>query len=421
MSSRMLAGVRVVELAEVWAGPMGGSYLGDLGADVIKVESYPRFSVTRIVTPPVPGQGPSYETSATQQTANRNKRHLALNLRTERGAEVLRRLLVDADILTESYSAGTFEQMGFGWEFCRAVNPRLSLISMPGWGVEGPYQGYVTLGSGLDASGGHWALRGYPGEPADQVPAIFHSDATGALTLVFAAVTALHRRAQTGAGARIDLSQIEALAWQLPGAFAEWTMHGREPGKLGNADPFVVPHGVYRAAGGEAAGGGDGEAWVAIAAEDDAQWSGVACAAGHPEWAVDGHAWATVTGRLAARAAIDAALGEYALTATAEQIADAVQAAGGIAAPLIAPWSVLTSPQHQARGWLERVEHRWVGTQLFPGFPWRTSPDAASWDRPSGLVGEHNHELLTALGYADDEVASMLADGVIGDHYSPRA
>ncbi|MDA0364510.1 MAG: CoA transferase [Chloroflexi bacterium] len=421
MTSRILAGVRVVELAEVWAGPMGGSYLGDLGANVIKVESFPRTSVTRIVAPTPPGQGPSYETSATQQTANRNKRHMALNLRTDRGPEVLRRLIAQADILTESYSAGTFAKMGFGWEFCRQVNPRLSLISMPGWGVTGPYQGYVTLGSGLDASGGHWSLRGYPDDPDDLVPAVFHSDATGALTLVFAAVTALRRREQTGAGTHIDLSQIEALAWQLPGAFAEWTMNGRVPRRTGNMDPVVVPHGVYLTSGGEATAGADGAAWVAIAAENDAQWAGVAGVLGHTEWAADGHPWATVTGRLAARAAIDAVLSEYALTATAETIADAVQAAGGIAAPVIAPWSVLTSAQHLARNWLESVDHRWLGTQLFPGFPWRTSPDAASWDRPSGLVGEHNSELLGELGYAEVEIASMLADGVIGDHYGPRA
>src|SRR5690606_37561588 len=123
----------------------------------------------------------------------------------------------------------------------------------------------------------------------------------------------------------IDMSQAEAFEWHIPGLYAEYTMNGRVPGQIGNSDPYVVPQGCYRAAGGES---GD-ESWVVIAAENDRQWAGVARAAGHPEWAEPGHPWATVVGRLRARAAIDAALAEWVAGCIAEEVATAVEEAGG--------------------------------------------------------------------------------------------
>ncbi len=102
---------------------------------------------------------------------------------------------------------------------------------------------------------------------------------------------------------------------------------------------------------------------------------------------------------------------------TAEQIAALVQRHGAIAAPVVAPWSLLADPQHLHRGWMQTVDHPYVGTQIFPGFPWQVSPDAPSWDRPAALVGEHNGEIFGALGYSDDDLARLQADGVIGDRY----
>jgi crotonobetainyl-CoA:carnitine CoA-transferase CaiB-like acyl-CoA transferase len=417
MTARLLEGVRVVEMTEVWAGPMAGSLLGDLGADVIKVESFPRSSMTRPsaggLTAPGEGEGPVYERYPIHQLANRNKRNIALDLSNERGAEVFARLLESADVFFEGYSAGTVSRLGFGWERVHEINRRCSLISMPGWGVAGPYEGYVTLGSGLDSTVGHWSVRGYPGRDREDVQQIYHSDATGAVTLVFATVAALRRREQCGEGSFIDLSQTEAFAWQLPGIYAEYTLNGRIPGPLGNLDPHIVPHNVYRAAAGLS---GD-EAWVVVAAENDAQWAGLATALGHEEWAADGHAWSTVHGRLGARDAIDAAVGEFVATQVAEDAAEAIQSAGAIAGTVAAPLSVVASPQHLARGWLEQVDHPVAGTHQFPGFLWRTAPDATSWDRYAALVGEHNHEVLAEVGYDAASIEALLADGVIGDRY----
>ncbi len=418
MSSNLLAGIRAVEACEVWAGPMAGSLLGDLGADVVKLESFPRSSMTRplAAAPGAQGsvisqddEGPAYERSGIHHLANRNKRNIALDIRSEQGAEVTRRLIAQSDVFFEGYSAGTMERLGFGWEQVREMNPRIVMLSMPGWGVEGPYTGYVTLGSGLDAGAGHASVRGYPDRDPSYVPSIFHSDATGALTVVFAIVAGLRRREQTGEGCFIDMSQIEALTWQLPGVFAEWTMNQRRPQRLGNLDPHIVPHGCYRAAG--------DDAWVVVAAEDDAQWAGLAALLGRPEWAEDGNPRASVPGRLRARAEIDAAIAAFAATAPPDEIAERVQAAGAVAAPAVDSAGMLASPQLNARNWFNTVDHRYVGSRILNGFLWSTANHPPSWDRACGLVGEHNHELLTELGYSSDEIAALEEQGVIGDRY----
>ncbi len=416
MTSTTLNGLRVVELCEVWAGPMAGSLLGDLGADVVKVESYPRNSMTRPLATiqPWPGEGgPPFERSPIHHLSNRNKRNIALNLREDGGAEAFRRLLATADVFFEGYSAGTVDKLGFSYEEVRAINPRVIYLSLPGWGANGPYGGYVTLGSGLDAAAGHTILRGYPDRPMEDTQPIFHSDATGALAVVFGVLTALQQREHTGEGAYVDISQIEVLNWHLPALAADWGMNHRRQERLGNADPLIVPHGCYRSAGGEA---GD-ESWVVIAAEDDVQWAALAGAAGHREWAVRGHAWATIPGRLAGRAEIDGALAAFAATATAEEIAERVQTAGAIAAPVIAPWSLLSDPQHAARDWMKYVDHPVIGTQVFPGFLWSIAPDAPSWDLPSSLLGQHNAEILGELGYTEAEVAHLAEVGAIGNRY----
>jgi crotonobetainyl-CoA:carnitine CoA-transferase CaiB-like acyl-CoA transferase len=414
MTSKVLAGLRVIELSEVWAGPMAGSLLGDLGADVIKVESYPRNSQTRALVEggagSAPGDGPPYERSGIHHLPNRNKRNITLNLRHEDGAEPFRRLVRGADLLYEGYSAGTLERMGWGGDVLREINPKLVMVSMPGWGKQGPYQGYVTLGSGLDASAGHTAVRGYPGDPPEQTRSIYHSDATGALTLVFAALTGLRQREQTGAGCFIDMSQIEVLFAHMPGLFAEWTLLGRQPKPLGNVDPHIVPHDAYPAAG--------DDHWLFVAAEDDRQWAALASALGHVEWAAEGHPWATVAGRLRARAEIDAAIAAFTSTREATAAADAIQAAGAIAAPIVNPPEMLASPQLQAREWFQMITHRYAGTNIMPGFLWSMSPDPPAWDRPTGLVGEHNDEVFAELGYTPADIEAFERDGVIGRAYA---
>ena len=413
MSGEALSGVRVVELAEVWSGPFGCSLMGDLGADVIKLESYPRRSETRDARESDPrvadGPGPAYERINTHHHGNRNKRNIAVNIRTPEGAEVLCRLIRWGDILVESFSAGTIDRLGFGWDVVHALNPRITMISLAGWGQVGPYEGYIMFGHGFDAMTGHAAVRGYPdGRIEDMIP-ILHSDATVPLAWIFGAVCSLMRRERSGDGSYIDLAQIEELATNLPALVAEWTLNDRLPQRVGDTDPHVVPHNCYRAAG--------EDKWVNIAAEDDEQWAGLVTVMGHPEWTDDGHPWATIAGRLRDREAVDAAVGEFARGAEPFAIADAVQAAGAIAAPALGSEEPLLSPQLHARQWFQTVDHPHLPNRLLGGFLWRMTPDGPSWDRRAALVGEHNDEVLRELGYAPGEIDELRQRDVIGDRY----
>ena len=413
MTTKALSGVRVIELSEVWAGPFGGCLLGDLGADVIKVESYPRVPATRPVQVPdwrvSPGEGPPYERSWAQHQANRNKRNVAFDVRVQAGRELLQRLLLDADVVVDSFSAGTMDRLGFGWKTLHSLNPRLTAISLPGWGVEGPYRGYVSFGVGFDCVTGHSFVRGHPWRKEEDSPGSTHSDATVPLSIVFATVAALRRRNYTGKGSFVDLSQVEQLASQLPWLYAEWTLNHREPPRVGNGDPHVVPHGCYAAAG--------DDVWVVILAENDAQWAALAEAAGHQEWAEDKHPWASISGRIRERTAVEKAVASYARTSPRDALVEAVQAAGAIAAPVANPQDQLLSPQLTARDWLETVNHPFTGPRIQPGFVWRLSPDGPSWDYPCGLVGEHNEEVLRQHGYDTDEITRLATDGVIGTSY----
>jgi len=417
MSGEALRGLRVVELSEVWAGPFGCSLLGDLGAEVIKLETYPRNSETRPLREPdarvADGDGPVYERVNTHHHGNRNKRNIAVDVRTPEGADVLRRLIDWGDVLVESFSAGTIDRMGFGWETVHALNPRISMVSLAGWGQEGPYDGYVMFGVGFDAMTGHASVRGYPDGTMEDVIPILHSDATVPLAWIFGMVGSLMERERTGEGSYIDLAQIEELSTNVPQLVAEWTLNHRLPPRLGDSEPHIVPHGCYSAAG--------EDAWVNIAAQNDLQWGALAAIAGHPEWAEDGHPWASAAGRVRERAAVDAAVGAYAASDEPWAIADALQAGGVIAAPVLTPGDPLRSPQLHAREWFQAVDHPNLPNRLLGGFLWRMSPDGPAWDRRAALLGEHNAEVLAELGYDAGEVEALRDANVIGDRYPDPA
>jgi len=262
---------------------------------------------------------------------------------------------------------------------------------------------------GFEAMSGLASVRGYPSAPVEELIPTLHSDATVPLALVFAVVTSMMRREQSGEGSYIDLAQIEELATQIPGVLGEWTLNGRVPERVGNADPHLVPHGCYRAS--------TEDGWVVIAAQSDTQWTGLAGVMGHPEWAADGHPWATLVGRLGDREAVDRAVAEFARTGTPYEIADRVQAAGAIGAPANPPEGPLFSPQLQEREWFETVDHPYLPNRLLGGFLWRLQPDPPSWDLRCGLLGEHNREVLHEVGYTDPEIDALVESDVIGDRY----
>ena len=415
MTSQMLSGVNVVEIAEVWAGPFGCSLMGDLGANVIKVESYPRKSETRNAGDPridprvAEGEGPIYERINTHHHGNRNKQNIALDIRTTEGREVMSRLIKWGDVLVESFSAGTINRLGYGWDSVKEINEKITMLSLAGWGQEGPYLGRIMFGVGFDAMAGHSLIRGYQEDtPEDMIP-ILHSDATVPLTWIVAVIGSLMQREKTGLGSYIDLAQIEDIAWQFPGIISEWSMNNRIPKPQANSDPCIVPHECYQSAG--------EDRWINIAAETDLQWQSLANFMEHDEWSELGHPWSSIVGRIKDRKLIDDKINEFTKKYDPFELADQLQEKGIIAAPVLAPPDPLMSPQLHARNWFQIIDHPYIPERLLGGFLWKVQPDMPSWDKRAALVGENNNDILMQLGFSSTDIAAMKDKDIIGDTY----
>ena len=412
MGNKSLQGLKIVEMTEAWAGPVCASLMGDMGANVIKIESFPRHSLTRPTSPryaTMPGEGPVYERDALHHQGNRNKRNMAIDIRQESGKKILKKILSDADIFIEGYAAGKIEKLGFGWKDVQKINPNNTMISIAGWGLEGPYKKMVTLGAGLDATTGHLSLRGYPkGDFVDTHPN-FHSDATGSSTIFFAALTALLQRKKLNKGTFIDLSQWEGLVWQFPSILAEWTMNQRIPDRLGNNDPHIVPHGAYRT--------NEDDKWVVLAAEDDEQWKSLCRVIGKNEWSELTHEYSSIVGRMRGREEIDVAIESFTQQYDGFSIAETLQDNNVIASPVVTPPDVLLSNQLHERSWHQTITHKWTGPIMVGGFLWNVEPDVLNWDIPTALVGQHNEEILNELGFNEEQIAEFYKSRIIGNQY----
>ncbi|HLF09356.1 MAG TPA: CoA transferase [Dehalococcoidia bacterium] len=427
MAPLPLEGYRIIDMTEVWAGPMGTSFLGDLGAEVLRIESYPRASSSRPteMRPLPPGSGAAvgrfagdpnaprpWDRSSSYHLANRNKKGFALNLATERGKELFYRLVSKSDAFVIGYSAGTATKLGIDYPVLREHRPDLIMVSMPGWGERGPYQDYVTLGSGLDAYAGHYYLRGYPDLDPTRTPQIFHSDATGALAMSFAIVAALRHRNRTGQGQFIDMSQVEVLLTHMPRPAMEWVMNNRVVPPVGNVDPTMAPHGAYPSS--------EEDSWVTIAVRTDDQWRALAGVIGEA-WAQD-ERFASVPGRLRHRQEIDAHLGEWTRQQTNRAVTDTLEAAGVAAGPVYSITGPPSDPHLEAVGYYREVPHSLIGPYRRPGPVWHMSETPVQFRIPTNLLGEHNRDVFCGiLGLSEEEYLELERQDITGDAYKPGA
>ena len=330
---RPLASVRALELAEIWAGPYCGALLGDMGAEIVKVESIQRISRGAINPRPGapgypdgdPGERP-WNRSANFNVLNRNKQGITLDLTSARGVEVFKELAAVSDVVFCNSAFGVMEKFGLGYEELRQVKQDLIVLFMPGYGNTGPYKGIRSMGMSIDAISGHSSLRGYPDLGLHRLSPVHHPDAVGGVTAAFAVCAAIHNRARTGKGQFIDMSQAEAFVPHLGEIFLEYGLTGQPRERRGNRHPAMAPHGAYPCRG--------EDAWVAISVRSEREWRELCQIIGSTQMSDDPR-FKTLKSRLENVDALDDAISKWTSDRDHREVADLLQAHGIPAGPVL--------------------------------------------------------------------------------------
>ncbi len=382
-------------------------YLGALGADVVKVESTRRpdgfrFSGAR------PEMGVDwYERSGVFAGTNLNKRNVTLELTTEAGRALLRRLVDGADVVLENFSARVVEQFELGYEQLREINPNVIMVRMPGFGLVGPWRDYVGWAMVIEQATGMASVTGPPNRPMH--PGGMADPVIGMHAAV-AVQAALEHRARHGEGQLIEVAQLETGANLTAELVVEWSAHERAIPRRTNRDPHAAPQGVYPCRPGD-----DGPDWVAITVADDEQWVAFATVVAHDDWG-DDPALGAAAGRRAQHDQLDEVITAWSRRRTVEDVVGQLTAAGVPAGRVLAVPRMFDDAQLAARGYYVPLDHARTGRRRYPGWPMRFSFAPDQHRRGAPTLGEHNAEILGGeLGRSDTELAALARDGVIGD------
>ena len=403
MTDKPLAGIRIADFTWVWAGPFCTQQLAYLGADVIRVETTERPCVTRLL-PPFADFQMGVNRSGYFNQYNQGKRSITLNMKHPRGVEIAQRLVAASDVVSENFAYGVMERMGLGYDDLRKIRADIIMISLSGYGRSGPEKEHVSYGPATVPLSGFSAVTGYAGHPPMHV-GVSYGDPTAALHGAFAVLAALHHRAVTGEGQRIDLSLWETSAALLGDAILEYEMNGADPPRRGNRAPHVAPNGVFRAAG--------DDRWVSITVASDDEWPIFATAIDRPELATNPR-FATLAARKEHEDALEEIVTEWTLTRSPEEATEVLQAAGIAAFPTMTNKNLCEDSHLLERGFFVELEHPEVGTRKHAGIPWRHSETRCTVERPAPLVGQHTREVLgDVLGYSEREIDELTAAGAL--------
>ncbi len=393
-----LAGVRVVELGQLLAGPFCGQLFGDMGAEVIKVEDPCGGDAMREWgREKVAGQSLWWPIVA------RNKKCVTLDVRTQRGQEVFRRLAATADLIVENLRPGTLERWNLGYEQLSAENPGLVLVRVTGFGQTGPYADQAGYGSIGEAMGG---LRYITGDPAGAPSRVGISigDSLAALFATIGALSALHARARTGHGQVVDCAIYEAVLGVMESLVTEYDVAGHIRERTGSILPKIAPSNVYPTADQEL---------VVIGANQDTVFRRLAEAMARPELASDAR-FATHTARGEHQEELDRLIAEWTATIGTGELIERLRTGGVPVGRIYRAPDMLEDPHFRARGSIVRVPHPQLGDLAMQNVVPRLSdtPGRIEWCGPA--LGQHNDEVYRRLlGLGDDELDQLRAAGVV--------
>lgn len=389
MTDRPLTGIRILDFTHVWAGPLATRILGDLGAEIIKVEA-PWARGPATLPPGAPALKTDYgedhwNRQSVTNKLNRNKLGLCIDAKSTAGLAVLLDLVKHCDVVIENFSASALSAMGLGWDVLKSVNPKIIYVAMPGFGISGCYRDFVAYGTIVEPMCGLTAFMGYSAEEP-RVTATAIPDASAGVTAVAAVVTALQRRDEEGVGGYIELSLQEAAIALFGEYFLLEQLEGTPP-RLGNAHADYAPSGVYRCAG--------DDQWIAVTARDETEWRALAVTA-ELGWESE-RRYRSLEVRHDNRAMLDEAIGSWTCGFDKIELMIRLQNAGVPAGAVMVTPEFLQDPQVVERRFFVEFGGDHIDTKPYPGLPIKINDARGQGWRRAPKLGEHNHEILRDL------------------------
>lgn len=407
-----LTGLRVLDLTAFWAGPIATSVFGEMGADVIKVESIQRPDGMRFAGSVM--NDTMWEFNPINHGCNSSKRAVTLQLDSDDGLALVKQLIAKADIVAENFSARVLENFGLGWETIHELNPRAILLRMPSFGLEGPWRDNVGFAMNVEQVSGLAWMTGY-----EHLPLVVRGacDPVGGMHAVFATLLALEERERTDEGQLVEVALVEPAINISAEQVIEWSAYGQFLERACNRGPVAAPQGCYACQ--DRAPTDQGPSYVALACETDEQWRALCGVLGDPAWAA-GAALDHAAGRREAHDRIDEAIAAWASGRTAAAAEEALIGAGVPANVVINGHDLSPNPQLEDRGFFQRLEHPLAGELRYPGQPQAYSGFPRGMRRRlPPLLGEHNDEVLREeLGLSDEAIKRLREAQVIGERPS---
>jgi len=417
-----LDGLRVIDLSQVYAGPYATKLLADMGAEVIRIECAARSARGGALPKMQPGGAfgasfpdgdtgeRSYNRYAYYNEVNRNKLAITLDLSQPLGVDVFKRLVKVSDVVVENFTPRVMVNFGLDYPVLRRVNPKIVMISISGFGQDGPYRDCVAYGEGIEAMTGLSHLTAYS-DGAPLKPGVAYADAVSGLHAAFAVLAALRHRRTTGKGQYIDLSMREALTPLLGAAIVDYAMNRRVAKPRGNRHPTMAPHGCYRASG--------SDRWIAIAVATEEEWRALCGAMGNPPWSHDAR-FATMPDRLKYQDELDRRIEEWTSRHDHIQLMNTLQNAGVKAGAVLDTAELAADPHLNQRGFFEELTHPEAGMHRYPGVSWKMSRTPGRLRLPAPCFGQHNRYVFgELLGMSDEDIMGLKDAGVTAEEPLP--
>ena len=399
-----LEGVRVLDMTWAWAGPFCSLNLAHLGAEVIRLESTKRADLYRRMPVFPEDWEPTLNNSGMFNQWNQGKSSMSIDLGHERGLEIVRQLVSKSDVLVQNFATGVLDRLGLGYDQLKAINPKLILVSISGYGQTGPYREYMGYGPAMPALAGLSEGTGYMGGGPQEI-GLSMPDPTAGITGTLGVVSALLRREQTGEGDHLDISLWEATAVLNLSGWMDYVVDGKQPQRIGNRSHVMAPHGCYPCTG--------EDAWVSIAVTGDEEWRQVAKEIS--KGLEEDPRFKDLKARKQNEDALDQIITLWTQDKDKWNITERLQAKGVAAFPTMTTKDIVEDRHLMSRRFIERLPHPEVGAKAHTGIPWVSRSTSSQVSRSAPCLGaDTDRYLRDLLGYSDEQVAELYDIGAVG-------